>query len=565
MCKKEDAKKMMAHITKLPQGRKLRSAGTVEITAEAYNMGYLKKGTGERTVIQRIAFDSVPFEYPPMVHVALSSLDVDDEAATRINVEARNVGVYGMDIVVTTWGDSKVRRLAVDWFAYSTIYAADSALRTGRVSVKKPPRTYLKRIFFPSRFTNAPEVTVAIAGLHVLYGGANDVSVKVQSVNEGSMEILMTAGPGTTVEWIRYAWTAYEPARAAMWSDKIILSPKVKGFEVMSHHEQPKRKYEQKVRFDKRVQQYCPPFGAAQAIVKPATETTVAMKGCHIRTVVAPTFKAAPWVRTELSSIKFSRDSLVDVTTQAVDITEEGFTLVIHAGPDVVLEGLDVTFIALEQPIGWKPTLPQSEQKKKELTPEALNSPDNPGRSCHDIMVKQASRGNGIYWIRVFGGEKVQVFCDMTGGGWTRVVNIHGDSYYHADNGTAVNIDHMFDAKVAAKLSDQMINTMNYAGYWKIKCGSYTGYVRNDKNKWTSKLDNDYFWQTTRSEDLGLKWECDATANGYVFSDENASGHGECEQEDNVSYAAPTLQEGLGCKHGGADAGWDQDGSLWVK
>jgi len=53
-----------------------------------------------------------------------------------------------------------------------------------------------------------------------------------------------------------------------------------------------------------------------------------------------------------------------------------------------------------------------------------LGSPQNPGLHCKDIFVKRPGATDGNYWIDPDGSGPVgvfQVFCDMQGGGWTRL------------------------------------------------------------------------------------------------------------------------------------------------
>jgi hypothetical protein len=53
-----------------------------------------------------------------------------------------------------------------------------------------------------------------------------------------------------------------------------------------------------------------------------------------------------------------------------------------------------------------------------------LGGADAPAATCLEILLGLPTSGNGLYWIDPDGAgvlPKVQLYCDMTGGGWTRV------------------------------------------------------------------------------------------------------------------------------------------------
>jgi hypothetical protein len=56
-------------------------------------------------------------------------------------------------------------------------------------------------------------------------------------------------------------------------------------------------------------------------------------------------------------------------------------------------------------------------------------SVSNPGTSCAHIKSVAPSSANGNYWIAPAGNPAFEVYCDMTGGGWTLVVKVRsGDA-----------------------------------------------------------------------------------------------------------------------------------------
>jgi hypothetical protein len=176
--------------------------------------------------------------------------------------------------------------------------------------------------------------------------------------------------------------------------------------------------------------------------------------------------------------------------------------------------------------------------------------------SCLAIHGTAEDRGDGLYWIDWDGpgGEApVQVHCDMTndGGGWTRVVNIRGDSKAHINNmGAAGDVS---DATAAAKLSDAAISRLNTVGYWRFNCSTgVNGFVRNGADTWTSMWDNGLSWQFDRGRDG--TFECDATRSYYVFSDYTG-----CPDEFHFNYGNGGQ---LGCSWAYS---WGQDGNVWAR
>lgn len=181
--------------------------------------------------------------------------------------------------------------------------------------------------------------------------------------------------------------------------------------------------------------------------------------------------------------------------------------------------------------------------------------------SCLAHLSANPESPDGIYTIDLDGesgpDKPFSVYCDMTndGGGWTRVVNIKGDSVFHADNPKAIG--DVSDASAAAKLSDEGINQLTTIGYWRYECGkTKKAFVRNDEGVWTSVKQNTLSWSMDNDKD-GV-FECAASRSGYVFSDYPA-----CAAEHSNYAAILGPPEGNGCYvHG---EGWNLDGFLWAK
>ncbi len=74
---------------------------------------------GGRSDTIRVSFPAGKFSVSPKVQTALSRIDTDTKANTRIVVSPQNISVNGFDINVSTWADSKVYGVSIAWFAYA--------------------------------------------------------------------------------------------------------------------------------------------------------------------------------------------------------------------------------------------------------------------------------------------------------------------------------------------------------------------------------------------------------------------------------------------------------------
>jgi hypothetical protein len=178
--------------------------------------------------------------------------------------------------------------------------------------------------------------------------------------------------------------------------------------------------------------------------------------------------------------------------------------------------------------------------------------------SCLAIHGTSQDRGDGVYWIDWDGADGeagVPVFCDMTndGGGWTRVVNIRGDSQAHVNSNGAVG--DVSAATAAAKLSDAAITGLNTVGHWRYNCGAgINAFVRNDENSWSSFGTNDRTWRFDTERD-GTD-NCTASRANFVFSSLP------CGVTGYTNYGSEPGPY-TGCFV--APIGWSQDGNVWAR
>ena len=90
--------------------------GTVNLFSDFATDGEMWVGEGTRERRQWVAF-SEPFLTPPVVQVALSLWDMDNETNVRSDIAAEDITEAGFNIVFRTWGDSRVARVRMAWTA----------------------------------------------------------------------------------------------------------------------------------------------------------------------------------------------------------------------------------------------------------------------------------------------------------------------------------------------------------------------------------------------------------------------------------------------------------------
>jgi hypothetical protein len=61
-----------------------------------------------------------PFRGLPLVHLGISGLDVDNRDAARLTVGATDVTSEGFTIVLSTWFNTRIWRVDVNWLAIGT-------------------------------------------------------------------------------------------------------------------------------------------------------------------------------------------------------------------------------------------------------------------------------------------------------------------------------------------------------------------------------------------------------------------------------------------------------------
>ncbi len=98
--------------------------GDVPLFSDFEDGGEMWTGTGPRERRKSVSF-SEKFRHPPAVQVALSLSDMDSAHNTRAEVKAEHITEAGFDLVFRTWGDTRIARVRMSWFAIGELHHAD--------------------------------------------------------------------------------------------------------------------------------------------------------------------------------------------------------------------------------------------------------------------------------------------------------------------------------------------------------------------------------------------------------------------------------------------------------
>ncbi len=98
--------------------------GSETLFSHFENGGEMWAGRGSREVRRRVTFDA-PFKTPPAVMTALAMFDIDAATNARADLTHANVDASGFDLIVRTWGDTRIARIRADWTAIGEIRGED--------------------------------------------------------------------------------------------------------------------------------------------------------------------------------------------------------------------------------------------------------------------------------------------------------------------------------------------------------------------------------------------------------------------------------------------------------
>ena len=77
------------------------------------------QGDGDRSFRRHVAFQR-SFLNPPLVHLGIAGFDIANHDAARLTASVANVTAEGFEIVLSTWLNSRLWRVDVNWLALGT-------------------------------------------------------------------------------------------------------------------------------------------------------------------------------------------------------------------------------------------------------------------------------------------------------------------------------------------------------------------------------------------------------------------------------------------------------------
>ncbi len=95
------------------------ASSVVKLNYELEDWNLAEPGEPEsepRAYVYHVDFE-VPFQTAPVVQVSLTGFDLDQRDSARLNVESIAIDMYGFDIVVSTWNETRVYGVDVSWIA----------------------------------------------------------------------------------------------------------------------------------------------------------------------------------------------------------------------------------------------------------------------------------------------------------------------------------------------------------------------------------------------------------------------------------------------------------------
>ena len=181
--------------------------GRVHISSEDDDFKYLETRTGFRTVLQRVQF-AVPYKGHPDIHLATSGLEMDNGFDARYQLFAQNVDRFGFDLVVSTWADSRLLAVDVDWVATSRLFRSKMTLDSGKFALSEV-KDFRRQVYFHHGFGRTPDVSLSLVGYHARNGAPAELNATAVNVTARSFIVEFQAPATSQIEWLAMSWMAF--------------------------------------------------------------------------------------------------------------------------------------------------------------------------------------------------------------------------------------------------------------------------------------------------------------------------------------------------------------------
>ncbi len=99
-------------------------SGSVVLFSDYEHDGEMWAGHGTRSLSQIITFPET-FIRPPVVQLSVSLWDFDSDTNQRADLSSRQITASGFEMVFSTWGDTRIARMRVDWMAFGEVKGED--------------------------------------------------------------------------------------------------------------------------------------------------------------------------------------------------------------------------------------------------------------------------------------------------------------------------------------------------------------------------------------------------------------------------------------------------------
>ncbi len=99
-------------------------SGVTALFSDFAEGGEMWTGNGARERKVAVKF-SEPFLSPPTVHTGFALWDISNAAGTRVDLATESITKLGFTIRFTTWGDTKIARMRVNWMAIGEVEDSD--------------------------------------------------------------------------------------------------------------------------------------------------------------------------------------------------------------------------------------------------------------------------------------------------------------------------------------------------------------------------------------------------------------------------------------------------------